>query len=66
MVVQAEGGTVKAHRRLARPGTALNREELGPWGAVDLVLLRLNSGDDVEHLAGSGAFKLGEERIATP
>ena len=61
MVVQEEGGPVQADRRLAGAWAALDGEQLVQRGADDLVLLGLDGGDDVEHLAGTGPFELGEQ-----
>ena len=49
---------------LAGAGPALHRQELVEGGADDLVLLRLDGGDDVEHLAGAGPLELGQQRVA--
>ena len=64
MVVEEEGGTVQTDRRLTRPRTALDGHQPVQWGADDLVLLGLDGGDDVEHLAGAGPFQLGQQGVA--
>ena len=45
---------------------ALHGEQLVERRADDLVLLGLDGGDDVEHLAGTGPLELGQEGIAAP
>ena len=64
MVVEEEGGPVEPDRRLAGARAALHGQQLVEWGADDLVLLRLDGGDDVEHLAGAGPLELGQQGIA--
>ena len=64
MVVEEEGGAVEADGRLARARAPLDGEQLVQRGTDDLVLLGLDGGDDVEHLAGAGPFELGQERVA--
>ena len=46
------------------PGPALDGEQLVERGTDDLVLLGLDGGDDVEHLAGAGPLELGQQRVA--
>ena len=55
--MQPDGG-------LARAGSALHGEELVQGGPDDLVLLGLNGGDDVEHLARASPLELGQQRVA--
>ena len=64
VVVEEEGGAVEADGRLARAGASLDGEQLVQRGTDDLVLLGLDGGDDVEHLARAGPFELGQERVA--
>ena len=64
VVVEEEGGPVEADRRLAGAGATLHRQQLVEGSADDLVLLRLDGGDDVEHLAGAGPLELGQQGIA--
>ena len=63
MVVEEEGGAVEADRRLARAGPALHDEEEVERGPDDEVLLGLDGGHDVAHLAGAAAVQLGQERV---
>ena len=46
------------------PGPTLHGQQLVERGADDLVLLGLDGGDDVEHLAGAGPLELGQQGIA--
>ena len=64
VVVEQEGGPVQPDGRLAGARATLHGEELVEGSADDLVLLGLDGGDDVEHLAGAGPFELGQEGIA--
>ena len=64
MVVEEKGGTVQADCRLARPRTALDGDQPVERGTNDLVLLGLDGGNDVEHLAGAGPFQLGQQGVA--
>ena len=57
---------MEADSRLPRSRPALHGEQLGQRGPDDLVLLGLNGGDDVEHLAGAGPLELGQKRVAAP
>ena len=41
----------------------MHGQQLAQRGADDLVLLGLDRGDDVEHLAGAGTLELGQERV---
>ncbi len=66
MVVEQERGPVEPDRRLPRPRSPLHGHELVERGPDDLVLFRLNGGDDVEHLAGAGPFQLGQQCVPTP
>ncbi len=66
MVVEEECGTVEADGRLARARSALHGEQLGERGPDDLVLLGLDGGDDVEHLAGARPLELCQQRVAAP
>ncbi len=51
--VQQVGGAVQRHGRLAGAGAALHHEGAGEIGADDPVLLGLDCGHDVGHLAGA-------------
>ena len=51
---------------LAGARSALHGEQEVERGTDDLVLLGLDGGDDVEHLAGAGPLELGEQRVAAP
>ena len=53
-------------RRLARARATLHRQEAVERSADDLVLLGLNGGNDVEHLAGTGPLELGQEGVPAP
>ena len=66
MVVEQVCGAMKADGCLARTGSALHREQFVEGGPDDLVLFRLDGGDDVEHLARAGTLELGEEGVAAP
>ena len=57
---------MEPHRRLPSARSALHGEKLVQWRADDLVLLGLDRGDDVEHLAGTRPFELGQQGIAAP
>ncbi len=50
-------------RCLAGARSALHGEQLVERGTDDIVLLGLDGGDDVEHLAGAGALELGQQGI---
>ena len=63
VVVEQEGRPVQADGRLAGTGPALHREELVERRPDDLVLLGLNGGDDVEHLAGTGPLELRQQGV---
>ena len=63
MLVEQERGPVEADRGLARPRSALHDEATFERGADDRVLLGLDRGDDVAHLAGTGPTQLGEQRV---
>ena len=65
VVVEEEGGPVQAHRRLAGTRPTLDGQQLFERGPDDLVLLGLDGGDNVEHLAGTGPLELGQEGIAS-
>ena len=64
MVVEEEGGPVQPDRGLAGAWSTLDRQELVEGGTDDLVLLGLNGGDDVEHLARTRPLELGQQRVA--
>ena len=64
MVVEEEGGPVQSHGRLPGARPSLHGQQLTEGGADDLVLLGLDGGDDVQHLAGPGPLELGQQRIA--
>ena len=64
MVVEQEGGPVESDRRLAGSRPTLHGQELVEGGADDLVLLGLDGGDDVEHLARAGPLELGQQGVA--
>ncbi len=66
MVVEQERGTVESDGRLPRARSALHGEQLGERGPDDLVLLRLDGGDDVEHLAGACTLELRQQCVAAP
>ena len=51
-------------RGLAGARAPLDGEQLVERGTDDLVLLGLDGGDDVEHLARAGPLQLGEESVA--
>ncbi len=57
---------MEADGRLARARSALHGEQAVERGADDLVLLGLDGGDDVEHLARAGPLELGEQCIPAP
>ena len=52
--VEEVGGPVQGHRRLAGAGAALDHQDAGQGRADDLVLLALDGGHDVAHVAGPG------------
>jgi hypothetical protein len=61
--VEQPGRAVQADGGLARAGGALDADGDGDVRADDLVLLRLDGGDDVAHRADAGALDLaGEDR----
>ena len=64
--IEKVGGPVQGHRRLARPRAALDDHDAGQRGADDLVLLPLDGGDDVAHVAGPGPLEGGQERAGAP
>ena len=66
MVVEQEGGAVEPDRRLARARATLDGHQPVERGPDDLVLLGLDGGDDVEHLAGAGPLELGQQGVTTP
>ena len=66
VVVQKEGGPMQPHCGLAGAGSSLDGRELTQGRADDLVLLGLNGGGDVEHLAGASPLELGQEGITAP
>ncbi len=66
MVVEEERRSVEADSRLPRSRPSLHGEQFGQRSADDLVLLGLDGGDDVEHLAGAGPLELGQERVPAP
>ena len=55
---------MQSHGRLAGTGPTLHDEQSIERAPDDLVLLGLDGGDDVEHLAGPCPFQLGEQRVA--
>ena len=55
--MQSDGG-------LARAGSSLDGQELAEGRPDDLVLLGLNGGDDVEHLARTSSLELGQQGVA--
>ncbi len=63
VVEEEERRPVQPDRGLARPRASLHREHAGERGPDHLVLLHLDGGDDVEHLAGAGPLQLGEQRV---
>ena len=63
MVVEEERSPVEPDRRLAGTRATLHGQQLVEWRADDLVLLSLDGGDDVEHLAGAGPLELGQQRV---
>ena len=60
--VQQIGGTVQGDDRLAGARSALDDEHAGLRRTDDLVLLRLDRGDDVAERSGTAAFEGGEQR----
>ena len=64
MVVEQEGGPVQPDRGLPGTGSSLHRQQLPQGRPDDLVLLGLNGGDDVEHLAGASPLELGQQGVA--
>ena len=55
---------MQPHGRLAGSGPTLHGEQPVERGADDLVLFGLDGGNDVEHLAGTRPFELGQQRVA--
>ena len=64
MVVEEERRPVEPDGGLAGARAALDGQELVERRPDDLVLLGLDGGDDVEHLAGAGPLELGQEGVA--
>ena len=60
--VQQVGGAVQRHGRLAGAGAALHHEGAGEIGADDPVLLGLDCGHDVGHLAGASRAQRRQQR----
>lgn len=56
---------MQADGRLARARPALHGYPLIERGADDLVLLGLDGGHNVQHLAGAGPLEFGQQRVAT-
>ncbi len=51
-------------RRLPRSRTTLHGQELVERGPNDLVLLGLDGGHDIQHLAGAGTLEFGQQGVA--
>ena len=66
VVVEQERGPMEPHGGLAGAGSPLDGQELLQGRPDDLVLLGLNGGDDVEHLAGPRPLELRQEGVTTP
>ena len=64
MVVEKKRRSVEADCGLAGSRTSLDGQELLEGRTDDLVLFRLNGGDDVEHFSRPSSLQLGEERVA--
>jgi hypothetical protein len=62
MLVQQIGDAVQADRCLAGPGSALDDDGLLQRRADQVVLLRLDGGDDVAHGADTGSLDLGGQQ----
>ncbi len=63
--VQEVGGAVQGHGRLAGPRPALDDQGTGQRSTDDLVLFRLDGGDDVAHPARMGSLE-GRQQHARP
>jgi hypothetical protein len=63
MLEQQVRGTVQTDGRLPRAGATLHDEALVERGTDDDVLLGLDGGDDLTHLAGAGGADLGQHRV---
>ena len=63
VLVQQERGAVQTDRGLAGARAALHDQARLERRPDDRVLLALDRGDDVAHLAGAGPAQLGEQRI---